>query len=462
MRKLDRMDVIRIMFVLTLLAGIGLAMGSVGRFIPTHKIVEPVYCGSCHPEQVEELNETTHLADFAERIERNIENTRPDIEVSAARYISGGCQMCHNYWDNFKWFGLKNVTVDIVESDNPSLGRIQSEGEPTDIYGNAVSPYGLASTNSYIMNVTGRQYKSGLYPDDPGGVYPGEGTVAWNQIVLPWPAGLDVYKFNTTDGSTYYRLDWVWSKLSSLSPGPVGFQVVNVSQDKVLGSCGTAEKGMCHAAADAVSLSFLGYKREFPEYPNNATGGEALGFPPGYKNLTTLSGSGTFFQHEMAFTTAQYAAKQVKICGACHVFKLPPMRWGGEPWAVKDVWDFANKDNPGYYLPPPAPDYVNDDPFGFRPTYNDLTGDADVDTHVSTRVGQVTHTYEKEFKVRFRTPDWAHANIVCIRCHVHAGINDKTVAGEIDITYKGTPTPTPLMPSPGSSVEPSSEYTQEP
>lgn len=387
MRKINKQDVFKLVLVLALVAGMGLAMGAIGRFVPTHKIVQPVYCGSCHPEQVEELNETTHLAGFATDIEEAVEARGSKIE--AARAISGGCTMCHNYWDNFKWWGVRNFSVDTVEVDNPSIVDVGIQ-MPTDIYGNPVSPYGLGSTESYVMNV------SATHP-----------TATWDESTEPWTAGLDVYKWSDANGSRT-RLDYVWSKLSSLSPGPVGFRITGASAPYY--SCGTAEKGLCHSAVDAVALSSLDKKREFPEYGNGT-------------NLT-LYGAGTFFQHEMAFTTAQYAAKPVKICGACHVFKLPPMRWGGEPWAVKDVYEFS-QEYQSYaetYGGQVAHDaiatgwYDATDPFGFRPTYNDLTGDATVQGS------------DKIFDVRFRTPDWAHANVPCIRCHVHAGINEKLVS----------------------------------
>jgi len=377
MRKINRTDVVRLILVLSLVAGIGFAMGSVGRFVPTHKIVQPVYCGSCHPEQVEELNETTHLAHFSREIEEAAESRGSGIE--AARAISGGCTMCHNYWDNFKWWGVRNFSVDTVEADNPTIAEVGIQG-PTDIYGNSVSPYGLGSTQSYVMNVSMTR----------------NGT--WYEVTEPWAAGLDVYMYNK-NGTNYTRLDYVWSKLSSLSPGPVGIRYVNESTGYVK-SCGTAEKGLCHSAVDAVALSGLDKKREFPEYPEGSN--------------ATLMGAGTFFQHEMAFTTAQYAAKPVKICGACHVFKLPPMKWGGEPWAVDDVYTFSKTYNE--YGNGKLDAQTPDDPFGFRPTYNDLTGEATV-------AGG-----GKYFDVKFRTPDWAHANVPCIRCHVHAGINGKTVS----------------------------------
>lgn len=378
---------LKALVAIAVIAAILFAAPSIGRFVPTHKIVQPVYCGSCHPEQVEELNETTHLAGFALDIEEAIEARGETIE--AARAISGGCTMCHNYWDNFKWWGVKNFAVDTVEIDDPSITETGIQ-MPTDIYGNAVSPYGLGSTESYVMNISITRNAS-----------------LWYEATEPWTAGLDVYQF-TDAGGKHTRLDYVWSKLSSLSPGPVGVRYVGAAG--FAKSCGTAEKGLCHSAVDAVALSSLDKKKEFPEWPNASN--------------KTFTGAGTFFQHEMAFTTAQYAAKPVKICGACHVFKLPPMKWGGEPWAIDDVYTFSQNYAAagGHQAAPGSLDPT--DPFGFRPTYNDLTGEASVfDDH------------GKWFDVKFRTPDWAHANVPCIRCHVHAGINEKLVsANEGDAT----------------------------
>lgn len=376
---------LKALVAIAVISAILFAAPSIGRFVPTHKIEQPVYCGSCHPEQVEELSETTHLGGFAKDVVEATNNAGGTI--TAADAVSKSCQMCHNYWENFKWWGVRNLDVDVIEVDDPSGYYIDQVGEEpnkaTDIYGNDVSPYGLGSTKSYIVNVTAVstvRYHSG------------------QKEVEPWTAGLDVYQFTDASGVKHSRIDYLWSQLSALSPGPVGYRIINITDPTKKEGCGTAEKGMCHIAVGAVTSS----KKELPEYANGTN--------------TTLGGTGIFFTHEMAFTTAQYAAKPVKICGACHVFKLPPMRWGGEPWAELDVRSAStNSAEPG------APEYSTD-PFGFGPNYNDLVGDAlvNADTHS-------TPAY-KVFRVAYRTPDWAHANVPCIRCHAHAGIQGSTVS----------------------------------
>jgi hypothetical protein len=223
-------------------------------------------------------------------------------------------------------------------------------------------------------------------------------------ITIPWMAGLDTYQYTDKTGTTYSRIDYVWSKLSSLSPGPVGFLEYNTKPGGQATSCGkgSAEHGLCHIAMDGVALSFQDKKAQLQQFPANSSINQTPGTFAG-----TSAGLGTFFEHEMAFTTAQYAAKPVKLCGACHVFKLPPMRWGGEPWAISDINFAENPANNGS---------INNDPFGFRPSYNDLIGTTTVLSH-----GHANN------QVAFRTPDWAHANVPCIRCHVHAGVNGDTV-----------------------------------
>ncbi len=413
MRKINKMDVLRLVLVLALVAGIGLAFGSVGRFVPTHKIVQPVYCGSCHPEQVVELSETTHLGKFSEEVYAftKIANGGK-VTASAypnARIISGACVMCHNYWENMKWYGVRNFNFEEYDGDIPFIGDLPAA---TDIYGNEVSPYGLGSTKQYAMNIS-----------DIEGI-----------TSEPWVAGLDVYKYADPKGS-HTRLDYVWSRLSAVSPGPVGFVKYNYSTNKG-GSCGggTVEHGMCHIAASSVALAYTDQKYEVSDYPNNITGSNG--------NITTPFGStqtgqfagrggaGVFFTHEMAFTTAQYAAKPVKICGACHIMKLPPMQWGGEPWSVSDIkvvsasGGLNTTDIDGIIA-------GNVDPFGFRPEYNGLTGTAGKNMSMKENYIESTGSVEpssKNFQVAFRTPDWAHANVPCIRCHAHAGINGETVS----------------------------------
>jgi len=425
MRKINKTDVAKIMLVLALVAGIGLAFGSVGvgRFTPTHMIVKSVYCGSCHPEQVQELSKTTHIQDFSRDIEYAAYKATSDVNgnngtyLPAAEAVSKGCQMCHNYWENFKWFGVRNFTVSSIENDNPNVGQVFDGA--TDIYGNAVSPYGLGSTTSYMANVSSINDKIIYHRNMP-------------LDVEPWTAGLDTYYWNDTNtGTKHYRLDYVWSQLSALSPGPVGWQVLGQVSTKTQG-CGSAEKGMCHLAIGAVVSEAI--KQEIPEYPNgtNYTNDSWSYYNNANRPATALGaenavagtvGGGIFFTHEMAFTTAQYAAKPVKICGACHVFKLPPMKWGGEPWAISDI-ETAN-DNNGTVQP-------NTDPFGFGPTYNDLTGEGLINSKgLNTSAPNWPEASQYAFRVAFKTPDWAHANVPCIRCHVHAGVNGETVSNNV-------------------------------
>jgi len=411
MRKINKLDVLRLVLVLALVAGIGLAFGSVGRFVPTHKIVQSVYCGSCHPEEVQELSATTHLGKFSEEIHSMTMsadngkggNATPSAYTNA-RVISGACMMCHNYWENFKWYGVKNFALTPYDSDIPSIGALP---QGTDIYGNPVSPYGLGSTQQWAMNISGIKGTG-----NGSGIYKGTATLS----AEPWKLGLDNYSYTDASGN-HTRLDYVWSRLSSVSPGPVGFQLYDpISGNSSSCGGGTVEHRMCHIAASAVALAFTDQKYEVSDYPdsNSTTTGSKGQF-------AGKGGKGIFFTHEMAFTTAQYAAKPVKICGACHVMKLPPMQWGGEPWAVVDV-NSAN-DNGGV---------VQDvtDPFGFRPTYNNLVGTAGdgmvKEELTSESTGKTPGT--TNLPVAFRTPDWAHSNVPCIRCHAHAGVNGDTVS----------------------------------
>lgn len=414
------------LIAIMLIGAIMFAAPSVGRFIPTHKIVQPVYCGSCHPEQVQELSATTHLGKFTEEVVSFTEMysgnssqgatkaVKPDA-YSNARAISGGCVMCHNYWENFKWYGVVNFDMGVY--DNGDL----IQPPPTDIYGNPVSPYGLGSTKQYYMKVS-----------ELKGTAPGASGLSTE----PWKAGLDVYQYVDINGSRHSRLDYVWSRLSAVSPGPVTWGRVNTTTGAASGcGGGTVEHGMCHMAASSVALAYVDQKYEVSDYPNLITGsGGNITTPLNATQTTNLgkamgrSGKGIFFTHEMAFTTAQYAAKPVKICGACHVMKLPPMQWGGEPWSISDMKVATAAGGSSDNMK--AAIAGNDDPFGFRPDYNGLTAFAGENMNVEalTRETGGNAPNTADFPVAFRTADWAHANVPCVRCHVHAGINGETVS----------------------------------
>ena len=379
---------LKALVAIAIISAIVFAAPTIGRFVPTHKIVEPVYCVACHPEEGNELTATTHLPHFTKAVQDITTEFGAGKTISDAEAISGGCTMCHNYWDNFKWFGVTNVAIVPVEIDDP---------EPlTDIYGNDVSPYGLGGTQSFSFRIQEQPDASKV----PAGVTGG---------VEPWKAGIDTYQYTDAAGTTHTRLDYVWSALSALSPGPVVFELLK-EDGTVAEGCGTAEKGLCHAAEQAVALAAVNKKLEFPDQANVGNGIDGDTFVIADKNGDGIAdsgesagGQGVFFQHEMAYTTAQYAAKPVKLCGACHVFKLPPMKWGGEPWAGDDIKELS------------VPGSSVGDPFGFTPTYD--------------QSGDLNFAYKGAiFETKYKTPDWAHSTVPCMRCHVHAGINGESVS----------------------------------
>lgn len=403
---------LKAMVALAIFASIFLVAPTIGRFTPTHLIIQEVYCGSCHPEQVSELGSSgAHLAHFASQVNSTYTTLTNGTTLPQALAISDGCTMCHNYWDNMEWFGVNNFSVVQTETTFPTA--------VTDIYGNKVSPYGLSSTVAFNFSIGG---KKGT---------PSSGLA--NTGVEPWAAGLGVYQYTNDTGVVKSRLDYVWSNLSSISPGPAFFSSSGGTQS---GSCGTAEKGLCHIAASSVAESEFGAR---PEYPNQADNGTNVNGGTGtITGQGATHGSGVFFRHEMAFTTAQYAAKPVKLCGACHVFKLPPMSWGGEPWSAAVITAASNDptfivNSQNGTLPildattlqnarsGASNDYgqwvsLSGDPFGFTPLYPTVGG-----------VFLTGGTAAKNFTVLYKTPDWAHANVPCIRCHAHAGVNGVSV-----------------------------------
>ena len=373
---------LKAMVAVAIISAVFLVAPTIGRFTPTHFIIQDVYCGSCHPEQVSELGSSgAHLAHFASQVNSTYTTlTNGTSSLSAAMAITDGCTMCHNYWDNMEWFGVNNFNLSPVMFTNPA--------PITDIYGNAISPYGLSSTTGFVFSIGGPKNSANAGLANTG--------------VEPWDAGLGVYQYTNATGVTKTRVDYIWSALSAISPGPAFFNSTG-GNASAQGGCGTAEKGLCHIAQNSVAIAEFGAR---PEFPNNGSNGTAP---------IKTSGSGVFFRHEMAFTTAQYAAKPVKLCGACHVFKLPPMVWGGEPWSAKVV-QLASLNNGTILdngrLPQTMPNGDPGDPFGFTPLYP-VAG--------SINISYTGHN--QTFNIAYKAPDWAHANVPCIRCHTHAGVN---------------------------------------
>lgn len=252
--KWDKKTIATAIIGILLISAMSLAASaSIGRFTPTHAIVEPVYCGACHPEQVDELSATTHLLHFANAVGEAAENNGEEITMAQA--IASGCQMCHNSWGNRELFGIANYSYD----SGSHLAQWES-----------VATSGVENTVFY------------------------------------WTNGSPQYSEGDTD---YMRLDRLWGDLSSKSPNTqMAFKLTNGSNtSEQLASCGSIEKGLCHAVQTSAGLSAAGKKGESPA---------------GYGNTN-------YYTHEMAYTTADYVGKQVKYCAVCHVNKLPPMEDDG-------------------------------------------------------------------------------------------------------------------------------------
>lgn len=381
MRKINRQDIARMVIVLLLVAGVALAANSVGRFTPTHAIVEPVYCGSCHVDQVRELNATTHLPHFAGAIYEEAEaiSAGTSAEVAQAEAVSGACMMCHNTWANRERIFVNgyNIVENVSGTGQYQLkfNDITFKSTNDAIQYNIVVPN--ASVLPKLIRLGSNVSSVKVYVQDPGtsGLVYGSKLTAPPDYVLNGTIGIDLLNAgNTTllaagagDGTIYitYKvtqgnvssLKTVWGDLSALSPTPGAFY----NDQSGSNSCANPEKGFCHAVETAVGKNIKNLMAE-NQIPNGG------------------SGSGIYFQHEMAYTSTEYAAKQVKFCGVCHFNKLPPMTADGEP------------------------------------IRQDLPNDA-----VVLRISHGTEILNTQ-NVTTVSPDWAHKQVQCIRCHSHAGI----------------------------------------
>jgi hypothetical protein len=385
MRKINRRDVLKIVLILGFVAAIGASLGAIGRFTPTHAIVEPVYCGACHTDQVVELNATTHLPHFAGAIYEEAEAIAAgsSAEITQAEAISGGCMMCHNTWNNREKIYVNGYNLTSVNNQT-SLGYndiVFSATNKSTMYDVIVKLTGgsqFIRLGSDIVQ-TGAN-RPAITVQDVGGssvvvgtklVDPAEFTInatgvtllgasanvtALNDSVPPGSVKI-VYQLTSTQTRS---LKDMWGDLSALSPTPGAF----FNDQTGAYSCGNPEKAFCHAVEISVGKNVM---NQLPE--NMLLGTKQAG-----------SGNGIYFQHEMAYTSAEYAAKQVKFCGVCHFNKLPPMTADGEP--IRQ--DLAN---------------------------------AEVVIRVSHGAELINTTNLTKISA-----DWAHKQVQCIRCHSHAGI----------------------------------------
>lgn len=385
MRKINRSDVLKLVLVLAFVAAIGASLGAIGRFTPTHAIVEPVYCGACHTDQVRELGATTHLPHFANAIMENAEAAlagNHETEITTAEAVSGGCMMCHNTWNNREKIYVAGYNLSLDGNGDYKLkyndATWKSDGTITryDVLVNVTAPSDYVRLGTDVTSIK-------VYTQDPGSADPavvGDGGIATkytkalvlgadysaNTTGITFLAGGTIsgalaagsgsvfMTYKTTNGTTvsYKKM---WGDLSANSPS-TGYFFNDITGSP---SCGNLEKGACHAVEVSIGRAAANTMLE------NLGG--------------TGSGNGVYFQHEMAYTSAEYAAKQVKLCGACHVNKLPPMTADGEPIRLDST---------------------------------------DVPQLTRTSHGAVTF----ETNISTVSNDWAHRQVQCVRCHGHAGI----------------------------------------
>lgn len=397
MRKINRTDVLKMVLVLAFVGAIGVSMGAIGRFTPTHAIAEPVFCGSCHPDQIRELNATTHLPHFSSAIYEGAEAIaagNPAAEVTKAEAVSGGCMMCHNTWANKDKIFLQGY--ELVPDPNGNLNG-QYQVKINDInfkpttdavqYNIAVSLNG--SSNQQIIRLGTNVNTIKVYVQDPGAstlLTAGQQLTVTTDYTLLGTTGVtllgtsaNITDINASNNAGSVRITYkvlngvteslkvVWGDMSAKSPAAGAFFNDVTGKD----SCGNPEKAICHAAEVAIGKNVM---NQMAENQVGASGAQ-LG-----------SGSGIYYQHEMAYTSAEYAAKQVKFCGVCHVNKLPPMDADGEPIAQT------------------------------------LAAENVVYTKTGFNLTNVTIT----------PPDWAHRQVQCVRCHGHAGIGEELTGVKSD------------------------------
>lgn len=305
------------------------AEANIGRFTPTHNIVEPVYCGSCHPDQVRELNETTHLAFFSGELYSIAQKalTGTDIRFTDEQAISGACMMCHNTWNN-----RDNIYIAGYKMSNQADGSYQliyndmtysRDGTVTmyDVPVNGINTVRLG-TKVTVLKV--------LVQKGPASLPPGSVLNAPADYILNGTTGIDlvrsannniqilknldglikiIYKVvdPTTSTVTYKQM---WGDLSAISPS-TGYVYNDIKGEN---TCTNLEKGSCHVISSAIAYALAAEKINGQ---NNGPDGKSI-----------------LFQHNMAYTSADYQARQVKMCGVCHTQKLPPMTSEGEPIRV--------------------------------------------------------------------------------------------------------------------------------
>lgn len=388
MRKINRTDVLKLVLVLAFVAAIGTSLGAIGRFTPTHAIVEPVYCGACHPDQVIELNATTHLPHFAGAIYEEAEAIAAgsSAEITQAEAVSGGCMMCHNTWANReKIFFVGYELAEVNNNSKVTYNDVNVKNTNDAVLYDVPVSLNSGGTQEIRLGTTVTAVKVTVQDPGSSGVdinTPIINTSDGTNVTLDSAADTNLTALNASTGAGTVKITYkvstgatksykdVWGALSALSPRDGFF----FNDRTNAASCGNPEKALCHAVETIAGKNMMNQMLE------NTAGG--LGKQSG-------SGNGIYFRHEMAYTSAEYAAKQVKFCGVCHVNKLPPMTSDGEP--IRQ--NLAN----------------------------------------NAVVIRVSHGEEllNTSNVTTTSPEWAHRQVQCVRCHGHAGIGslDEAITG---------------------------------
>ncbi|MCE8425905.1 MAG: hypothetical protein J5U17_09030 [Candidatus Methanoperedens sp.] len=289
--------------------------GAALSFIPIHTIVDPIYCGACHPEQMDEMN-TTHLAHFSHDIYETAEKiANPSTaNLTKEEADSYACLMCHETWYIREKVYVNGYTLSPI---------VSGSGTYRLTFNDIVIP-GTNMSTQYDLPVTADRFSTQFIR---------LGTAITNPTVTvqnPGTSGLTTgiklirdidYTTNSTgvilDGSssqvsalyngngslkiTYILTSIevrsfknIWGELSALSPIQGVFYDDKIGRD----TCEKSEMGLCHAASTALAMN--------------------------------MAGGGIYFTHEIASTSTEYTPKQVKMCAVCHFNMLPPMTEEGE------------------------------------------------------------------------------------------------------------------------------------
>lgn len=102
-----------IYFLFILLAISIIASSTIGRFTPTHMIVKQVFCVSCHPDEMDDLEKGRHITMMNDTQNRFFTDY---VEIygnnsNKVKTFLGPCYSCHITYINYQLFGLTDPYV---------------------------------------------------------------------------------------------------------------------------------------------------------------------------------------------------------------------------------------------------------------------------------------------------------------------------------------------------------------